>query len=394
MRTICMLSDSHEAFDDRIYWKESVSLSHLGYKVTHVCVGSIAEHFTTKEHISIVQIARNPFTRNRYMNFLIRKLPYHSVQSRVYREAVKLKAEVYHTHGLWLLGILKKLKQLPWKPVVIHCIRESYGDMIRDYTKTGFFITIYKKLYAGYIERWQVKKIGVADHIITIDDAAYKEFSGHYGSKVSLIYNFSSIFPEVPPEHSIKKFDLIYTGGMTQQRGIMNIIEAAGVAKRKFPDITLLLLGKFYDPKFKTEIEQRIEELDLKHNVSIVDFVPHSEVKQYLAQSRIGLVTLLPIPKFHKNVPIKQFEYMAFGLPVIGSKLPPIENFISPVNGGILVDPTKPDEIALAIEKLLNDKEFYERLSANASKAAKESYNWKSEENKLKTIYRDFTRTN
>jgi glycosyltransferase involved in cell wall biosynthesis len=120
--------------------------------------------------------------------------------------------------------------------------------------------------------------------------------------------------------------------------------------KAKLPGIKLLLLGKIHNPTFRERIDQRITELDIKPNIEYKEFVPHPEVRRYLAESRIGLVTLLPIPKFHKNIPIKQFEYMAFGLPVVCSNLPPIENFIRPVEAGIIVDPENPVEIANALK--------------------------------------------
>lgn len=385
-KTVCMISDKHDAYDDRIYWKEAFSLTKLGYRVVHICVGKKTDIHMSAEGISIVQIKKNLLFSNRYLNYCFEFVPLLNLHFRLFKAAKKQKADFYHLHDLQLLRIIKKLKRLPWKPKVFHCVRESYGDMIRDYSGSQWYSRLLRNLYAKYIEGWEVRMIRYADAIITIDDAAYDKFGKLFGKKVNLVYNYTNIFPEKVTS-SQKSYDLIYTGGITTQRGILAVLEAISMLKAKLPDITLLILGRIYKPKFKALLNQRITDLNIQQNVIYKEFVPHPEVKDYLAKSRIGLVTLLPIPKFQKNIPIKQFEYMAFGLPVIGSKLPPIENFIGPVDAGILVDPTKPKEIADAIEKLLTDQQFYARQSENATNAAREKYNWISEEKKLAAIY-------
>jgi glycosyltransferase involved in cell wall biosynthesis len=381
-----MLSDTHDAYDDRIYWKESISLSLAGYKLIHICVGDTSDSHLSAEGVNIIQLKRYPYFVNRFIRKLSNFLPFLNLHHRIYLAARKQKADIYHLHDLRLLNIIKKLKRLPWKPKVFHCIRESYGDSIRDYASSNVFVMSFKKFYARYIEHWEIRKIRPADRIITIDNATYAKFSKIYGDKVSIVYNFSSLFPDENHQEP-KLFDLIYTGGMNAYRGILKIIESVAIAKINIPSIKLLLLGKFHDPNFKKLLLEQIHELGVEQHVDIIDSVPHPEVKKYLAQSKIGLVALQPIPKFFKNIPIKQFEYMAFGLPVIGSNLPPIEDFIKRINAGIIIDPTKPEMIAGAIVELLTNKELYMQLSDNAFNAARDIYNWKSEAEKLTDIY-------
>ena len=52
-KRICMLADSHGLYDDRIYWKEAVSLSRSGYEVHYVLAADMDEewNYRAKEFI-------------------------------------------------------------------------------------------------------------------------------------------------------------------------------------------------------------------------------------------------------------------------------------------------------------------------------------------------------
>jgi len=249
-------------------------------------------------------------------------------------------------------------------------------------------MTVFKNIYASYIERWEIRKANTIDHIVTIDNDNFEKFRQLFGpNKTSLIYNFTNLFPIAVDTD--KKYDLIYIGGISEPRGIIQIIEAVYICKKEHPQIKFILLGNFHANAFRIKVMALIDQLDLKDNIEYISFIPHNLVEKYLSTSKIGIVVLQPIPKYYKNIPIKQFEYMAFGLPVIGSNLPPIEDFIKPVDAGIIVDPTKPEEIASAICNLLADAKLYERLSLNALNAAREKYNWQLMENKLIELYKN-----
>jgi len=385
-----MLSDMHPLYDDRIYWKECISLKENGFDVVHIGVGNTKSDSLSKEGIRLISVTRKKFTKNIYLDILIRKLIYRNrLYKDLYTVAREQKSDFYNIHDLKTARLISRLKALPHKPKVIYSIHESFPDKIRDYHSSGKFVGLFKNLYASYIDGWEKKKASGADYIITFDDALHQKFAMIAGeNRVRKIYNFANLFPDEGKKLT-RIYDLIYIGGINEQRGILNIIKAVALCREKLPDIRLLLLGVIYEPYFEKLIFETIDKLNIKANVEFKGWVEYTAISDYLSRSKIGMVTWLPIPKFYKNIPIKQFEYMAFGLPVIGSNLPTIAKFVEPANAGILVDPENIEMISSAIIRLLTDKKYYNTLSNHAKKAARECYNWKSEEKKYLELFRN-----
>ncbi len=106
----------------------------------------------------------------------------------------------------------------------------------------------------------------------------------------------------------------------------------------------------------------------------------------FYRQSRIGLGIFLPIPTHRIILQIKIFEYLNFGLPIIGSNFGHIGRYIQENKAGITVDPENESEIASAIITLLKNNEMYTELSSNAFKASLK-YKWSIMEEKLLGIY-------
>ena len=67
--------------------------------------------------------------------------------------------------------------------------------------------------------------------------------------------------------------------------------------------------------------------------------------------------------------------------------MPPIKKFLDSHNSGIIVDPTKPEEIAKAINILLSDPRLCKEMGNNGIRAVKEEYNWGKMEERLFKIY-------
>ena len=81
------------------------------------------------------------------------------------------------------------------------------------------------------------------------------------------------------------------------------------------------------------------------------------------------------------------FEYMAAGIPIIASNFPLWREIIEGNKCGICVDPLDSGAIAGAIQWIANHPDEAKRMGKNGQKAAKEKYDWKTEEKKLLTLY-------
>jgi glycosyltransferase involved in cell wall biosynthesis len=386
-----MLADSHSLYDDRIYWKEAVSLVHGGYEVHFVLASDSNDRGITKEGIRYVKLKHYTYSGNRYMNYMLKLLIPGGIYSRMFRAAAAIKADVYHIHDLRVNRIGARLKKLPWQPKVIYDVHEPYPENILDYQETKGIATLVKKMYADYIRKWENKCARKYDLIITTEEnvqARFREFLPD--DKVQIIYNYTNLEKGKPLSFEEKEFDAIYCGGITKRRGAMKILGAVRLVKEGLPGLKVLFLGTYFPPELKLEMLAFVRQNNLEKNVILLDNVPYTEVGQFYRKSKLGLGIFLPIRTHEIILQIKIFEYMNFGLPMIGSNFGHIHTYIHDNKAGITVNPESEAEIAYAMTSLLKNKSLYDEMSRNGLKAS-EKFQWKFMEEKLLNIYQQIT---
>ena len=171
--------------------------------------------------------------------------------------------------------------------------------------------------------------------------------------------------------HGIKDEDVVlfFMGWLYSFSGLKEVAMELAGASEKHRNIKLLTLGKgdLWDT-----LQDIKREYGLDSRIIIVGWKPYEEVPKYIMASDI---CLLPA---HKNdimkniVPIKMYEYMAAGKPVIATKLPGIMKEFGKDNGVIYVDRPE-DVLEKAVELIENN-----RIEEEGRKARKfvEKYSW------------------
>jgi glycosyltransferase involved in cell wall biosynthesis len=100
-----------------------------------------------------------------------------------------------------------------------------------------------------------------------------------------------------------------------------------------------------------------------------------------------GLVTLKPLVNYLDSLPVKMFEYMEAGIPVIASNFPYWKSIVEPIDCGICVDPQDPEAIRKAILELVNNPVKAHEMGKKGREAIWTKYNWSIEEQKLLSFY-------
>ncbi len=117
-----------------------------------------------------------------------------------------------------------------------------------------------------------------------------------------------------------------------------------------------------------------------------------SRCRRSSVSADVALAVLQPIERYVAALPVKLFEYMACGLPVIISDFPPNRAVVASADCGLLVDPTNADAVAAAIAHLLTDPAEARRLGDNGRRAFETQYNWQALEPKLLALYAELSR--
>jgi len=386
---ICFLADKHNLFDDRIYWKMAVPLVKRGYEVHYLLIGKKNEKGITKEGVHFEILKIKTFSKNRYLNFILKNLNPNNNYKKLYDKAKDVNADIYHFHDLWINKIGNKLKKLKNNPVVFYDAREPYAEDYISYTNLTGILKKGIELFAFFVDKWEKHQSKYYNLVISNEEIVRNNFRRVLGeSKSEVLYNFTDNYNLYNGRDlSRKKYDFIYSGGITKLRGALKILEALMLAVKTIPNIKVVFVGSYSPESLRNEMQNFINRNNLNKNVELHSFVNYSEISNYYNNSKIGLVTLLNSPTFEVSMPIKVFEYMAFGMPIIGSDFGHIKEYIEKENCGITVDPKNVEEISNAMIKLLTNFELYKLFSENGRSATIKKYKWDFEFEKLIGFY-------
>ena len=387
---VCMISCTHSLYDDRIYWKEALSLKKHGYDVYHIGVGPENKEFISEHGIKLILIKRIRYFNNSAFDKLIHKLnPVENVYKKILKAAAGLKADVYHFHDLQINRIGKKLKSLKHNPRVIYDVHEPYPENIRFLRKRNILMRVLKRLYSTYIYYRELRCSRYYDFIIPTEENVYNKFKRYIkNNNIDIIYNYSDLNNKnnnIPLAG--REYDAVYCGGLTTNRGIFQIIETARIAKMESRNLKFLIIGPEVERDLKKKALSLIQEYQLSENVIFKDPVPYDRISEFYNKAKTGLALFLDNPLHRIIMPIKIFEYMAFGLPVVCSNFGHLADYTTLNNTGILVNPGNPAEIYNAVIEILDNKSIYEKYRDNGLKASNEKYSWSLMAKKLNNIY-------
>lgn len=359
------LTSVHRPFDIRIFHKECKTLAEAGYEVVLVVPHDRDE---VVDGVRIRAVPKPGGRRERMTRAVW----------RVYRTALHGDAQVYHFHDpeLILVGLLLKLrgKQVVWDihedlPRQVLTKHWIPGGLRRIVSKAAEAVESFCEL--GF------DAIAAATPVIAHRFTQKKTFN---------IQNFpvlheSADFKAEP--YTERDPIVVYVGGIGAIRGAREMVAAMDLLPRA-SHARLALAGVFSPPGLEAEL-QRIPGWK---RVEFVGWRSQNEVKELLAESRVGLVLFHPAPNHTEAQPNKLFEYMVAGIPVIVSDFPLWRDIVEKVGCGLLVDPLKPRAIAESIQWILEHPQQAEAMGKRGQAAVVAQYNWDTEAQKLLELYK------
>ena len=385
---VCMISCLHGLYDDRIYWKEALSLKKHGYDVTHIGISEVEFDIITEHGIRLISIQRTRYFSNPYLDFLYKKLTFKAnIYKRIFKTAKELNSDIYHFHDYQINRIVKQLKKLAHKPKVIYDAHEPYPEIERYLNHSKGLFKLIHILHSVYIDLLQKRYSGKLDAIITTEENVASYFKGFFtAEKVKIIYNYCDFDISTSADLEQKEFDLIYIGGISRWRGVFELLNTALEASKTNHPIKILLIGQIKEAGLKDTLLQIIQSENLHDWFTLKEFVPRNELIQYLTKSKIGVCIFKDNPVYHILLPIKIFEYMAFGLPTLVNNFGHTFRIISAENAGIAIDKPTPSNILKETLKILEDPGLYKTFSENAKNSVAK-YTWDKMEKELWDLY-------
>ena len=171
----------------------------------------------------------------------------------------------------------------------------------------------------------------------------------------------------------------VYTGHFFPWKGVDTLVEAA----RHLPDHWHIVMVGGIEPDLG-----RIRKLALgDQRIRVVGHLPVRDAALYLAAADVAV-----LPNSGKadisakyTSPLKLFEYLASGTPVVASDVPAVREVVENGHSALLVEPDDPAALVAGIERVASDERLRKKLTLNARELARE-YSWDSRAALVKTF--------
>ena len=365
-RRVAHLTSVHPAQDTRIAFRECATLASAGYDVVLIAPGS-AEKLPAGVRFHGVPMATTRFQR------MTRTI------LNVYRAALSEDADVYHFHDpeLFYVGLLLRARG---KRVIFDVHEDIPQDILDKIWIPRFLRRPLSLLSVVALRGLHALFSGV----VAATPGIAKRFPKQ---KTVVVCNYPSIeeFPTPAIETGFEQRPLsaVYLGAITELRGINEML-AAFASPFMHPRARLTLAGQFESE----ELERRARSAQGWERVDYIGWCARARVADVLAKSRVGLVTLRPAANFEESLPVKLFEYMAAGLPVIISASIRSSEIVREYDCGVVVDPLDTEAIARAITFLLENPGVAQAMGERGRRLILERFQWTSEARKLTDLYR------
>jgi glycosyltransferase involved in cell wall biosynthesis len=365
---ICHLTSAHFRFDTRIFDKQCRSIAKTGQDITLIVADGKGDEVVSDVKILDVGIFKGRIKRMFKTTGLI------------YAKALLVDADLYHFHDPELLKVGLKLKRRGKKVIF-----DSHEDVSRDILVKPYIKPFINKIVSFAYKKFEIYVIKQLDGVIGATPFISKELQ-KYCKKTINVNNFPIVTPfDFENSWMEKKDEVCYVGSISGSRGIYEMVESIGKVKGR---TMLNLLGRFSDKK----IEKLVKKLPAFDRVNEYGYVNNQIVKEVICNSFVGLLTVHPIPTFVEGLPIKMFEYMGSGVPIIMSDFPYWRDLLKDCDCCIFVDPYNIKAITEAIEFFVDNPDIAKSMGRNGRRTIEERYNWNSEAKKMLAMYEEVVR--
>jgi glycosyltransferase involved in cell wall biosynthesis len=364
---VAVVTTVHRPFDTRIFHKQAVSLAAAGYEVVLVQRGD------APEVVKGVRVVPLPTAPNRYV-----RVTWNCWLAL--RAVLNSGATICHLHDPELIPVGLVLKMLG-KTVVYDVHEELVLVNDRAYVPAWA-----KRPLAWVIGRVESLAECFFDRIVAATSLIAEHFSA---DRVTLVRNTPRL--EELADCSRSRFaerprQAFCAGGMAHYNGV-DLMVAAVAALPDRPMSRLVLGGEFLNERDRDDMLSRPG----AGRVDFLGWLDRPALAREMGQSRVGIALYRRTANVLRADPIKLYEMMGAGLPVVVSDVPRWRDLVLQNDCGIMVDPEDAQACAAALSRILDNPEEAEAMGRRARATILAGYEWSVDESRLLDLYQDLS---
>ncbi|MFC2078036.1 glycosyltransferase family 4 protein [Candidatus Bipolaricaulota bacterium] len=359
---VCIVTTVHPPLDARVYSRQAVTLSSAGFDVTLIAVH---ERDEDRDGVRILSLG-SPRSR------LARVC---SLGWRALSAAARANADVYHLHDpeLLLVGLVLRM-------IGRRVIYDAHEDLRQQILSKDWIPHSLRRPISWLAHVWLHFALHRMSGVVAATDGVADALDLPARPTVVKNYPVLALIPEASGRAAGDVMRMIYLGSVSEERGAVEMLEAA----RTLADLPIEMV---IQGRASASLTQRLKEAARTGPVTCLPWSPPRAAYRSLVSADVGLVCLHPLPRFLAALPVKLFEYMAVGIPVVASDFPLWREIVEGAECGLLVDPLDPSAIADALRFLVEHPEERVRMGRNGRAAVEAKYNWALEAPKLLDLY-------
>ena len=219
------------------------------------------------------------------------------------------------------------------------------------------------------LQRWQYR---AADAVIAVSDTLAEWVSDVADRDDVLVSpngaNATVFTPDVPRRVGLPQRYVVFFGQFAPWQRIEVLLTA--VKRPAWPDgVELVIVG---DGALRLVVEGAAA---TDPRVHYLGMLPYAEVPRVVAGA-LAAAVLTYAPERAGYSPLKLYEAMACGVPVVCSDTPGQAEYVREHSAGIVVPPEDPDAVAAAVAELAGDPQTARAMGARGRRAVEERYSW------------------
>ncbi|MDP2361514.1 MAG: glycosyltransferase family 4 protein [bacterium] len=344
-------------YDARIYERTCRALVRIGHRVTLIITHDKAE---TLNGVEILPIPERRGLRRRILSCW-----------DALRLARRVKADVYHFHDP---DLLPWMVLLAWQGrPVIYDKHENHVVRFHMWGLPGWMARLAGGMYTA-IECWCIAQfagvVAVSDSILAMSDGVRRD--GVLVQNVPDIKRLVDVeVPEVKPLPPT-----VYTSGThSDDRHCRQTIQAMPEVLAKHPDTVFAFVGRYEPAGYDQVLRELARHLSVEQNLCLEGMLPWKDNFMRLMNAHIGCVFYEDNVNNRVTIPNRIFEYMFCGVAVLAQDFPELVKILNDTQAGLVVDTSRPGDIAQAIITLLDDPSRRQAMGTRGRQTVLETYN-------------------